>query len=156
MDFLALKDVFYRKIRILDLKIKIRIRQSQALRFLWKRRLHSDWFRLTLDPVSSKPHCKWRTSCREFRTERIDVALNCRFISTVMFNVVWWWPVLKNSSRLHFVHRMCLVTSFFHDKILMFTWNPLTGERSWKNFQPIQCLWNVSYYIGALHTNFLT
>ena len=34
MDFLALKDVFYRKIRIPDLKIKIRIRQSQALRFL--------------------------------------------------------------------------------------------------------------------------
>ena len=84
MDFPALKDVFYRKIRIPDLKIKIRIRQSQALRFLWKRRLHSDWSRLTLDPVSSKPHSKWRTSCREFRTERIDVALNCRFISTVV------------------------------------------------------------------------
>ena len=73
-----------------------------------------------------------------------------------MFNVVWRWPVLKNSSRLHFVHRMCLVTSFFYDEILMFTRNPSTGERSWKNFQPIQCLWNVSYYIGALHTNFLT
>ena len=35
----------------------------------------------------------------------------------------------------------------------MFTTNPSTGERSSKNFQPIQCLWNVSYYIGTLHTH---
>ena len=73
-----------------------------------------------------------------------------------MFDNVWWWPVLKNLSHLHLVHRMCQVTSFYQDEILMFTKNPSTGERSSKNFQPIQCLWNVSSYIGALRTNFLT
>nr|XP_058955682.1 uncharacterized protein LOC131782964 [Pocillopora verrucosa]XP_058955683.1 uncharacterized protein LOC131782964 [Pocillopora verrucosa] len=30
----------------------------------------------------------------------------------------------KNSSNLHFVHRICKVTSFYHDEILMFTRNP--------------------------------
>ena len=73
-----------------------------------------------------------------------------------MFDNVWWWPVLKNLSHLHFIHRMCEVTSFYHDEILMFTRNPSTGERSSKNFQPIQCQWNVSYYKGELRTNFLT
>ena len=78
------------------------------------------------------------------------------FDRCVTFDNVWWWPVLKNLSHLHFVHRMCQVTSFYQDEILMFTRNPSTGEKSSKNFQPIQCLWNVSYYIGALRTNFLT
>ena len=78
------------------------------------------------------------------------------FDRCVMFDNVWWWPVLKNLSHLHFIHRMCEVTSFYQDEILMFTKNPSTGERSSKNFQPIQCLWNVSYYKGALRTNFLT
>ena len=73
-----------------------------------------------------------------------------------MFDVVWWWAVLKNSSHLYLVHRMCQVTSFYHDEILMFTTDPSTGERSSKYFQPIQCLWNVSYYMGPLRTNCLT
>ena len=33
-----------------------------------------------------------------------------------------WWRMMscsKNSSRLHFVHRMCSVTSFYHDEILI-------------------------------------
>ena len=72
---------------------------------------------------------------------------------------IWWRMMMtnsKNSSNLHFVHRMCEVTSFYQDEILMFTTNPSTGERSSKNFQPIQCLWNVSYYIGTLLTHLLT
>ena len=76
------------------------------------------------------------------------------FDRCVMFDNVWWWPVRKNLSHLHFIHWMCEVTSFYQDEILMFTRNPSTGEKSSKNFQPIQCLWNVSYYIGALRTNF--
>ena len=72
---------------------------------------------------------------------------------------IWWRMMMscsKNSSNLHFVHRMCEVTSFYQDEILMFTTNPSKGERSSKNFEPIQCQWNVSYYVGTLHSHHLT
>ena len=38
-----------------------------------------------------------------------------------------WWPMMscsKNSSRLRFVHRMCSVTSFYRDKILILLGTP--------------------------------
>ena len=77
-----------------------------------------------------------------------------------MFDNVWWWPVLKNLSHLHFIHRMCEVTSFYHDEILMFTKNPSTGERSSKNFQPIHRhisllgpLIEKQYHVLRMHTH---
>ena len=60
----------------------------------------------------------------------------------------------RNSSQLHFVHRMCKETSFYHDEILMFTRNPSQVRDLQRTFNRFSV--NEMYYIRALLNHLLT
>ena len=65
---------------------------------------------------------------------------------------IWWRMMMtcsKNSSHLHFVHRMCLVTSFYHDEILSGTLRQVRDlQRTFNRFTVISL-----YLVHGLKNN---